>query len=675
MKLLIYVELILALVAAIGCQRAATRPTVQAGSSLSSRADQGNTLLNAAAAQLNDLPAFVDTALRTPSVILDSRRSADGQDVVAVATGAPPNVAQGPFNHLIVQAGNARFRSLRVRPDDIVKFYIKEDESIEAERREELRQTGLERLLPIDLIVAQVRDENVLIIQGGLDDPELALKPGKIEIWRYLDDRMVEISDRLKKYAERRLPELGWEPSPDEQALNQIIDRLNQWARQSEPTPGWQLEPLLKSLNPELLKDQQLAARLSAASLAEFKFEPHEGRLLQEAVWLRDISRWAPGDRFDDIGRAEGLFDWTIRNIQLEADEDAAARRPWQVLLHGRGSADQRAWVFALLCRQQGLDAVVLTRNASAESSPSFSLPAVLIGGQLYVFDPRLGLPIRGPDGQGIATLQQLQTNDSLLRQLDLDDAPYPLSAEMLQQPTANIIADAFDLSQAAYQLEQKLSRVNRVILFTNPSKLANQLTAIGGIGDVRLWDVPFKTLRDQLNLRPSARNSEAIAFQPFAWRPKLWLARVHHFHGRRKAASDGRGKAAEEALDDHRKATALYKSPEVRPAPRVVARAAADKRRIDETSQINAAYWLGLLLFDDEKFEVAADWLDREELKSEESPWKTGASYNLGRTWEAMNMFKEAINRYEEDTSPQRHGNRLRAKQLRERLAEPAQK
>ena len=68
---------------------------------------------------------------------------------------------------------------------------------------------------------------------------------------------------------------------------------------------------------------------------------------IQEAIWLRDISRWAHGDGFDDVSRATALFDWTVRNIQLEADEDSMPRRPWQTLLFGRGTAEQRAWVFA----------------------------------------------------------------------------------------------------------------------------------------------------------------------------------------------------------------------------------------------------------------------------------------------------------------------------------------
>jgi hypothetical protein len=156
------------------------------------------------------------------------------------------------------------------------------------------------------------------------------------------------------------LPPIGWEPSPDAQALKQIETWLNQWLRQSEPKIEWQRDKLLDTLDAQLAADKDVAAAIAPVALAAQKFEPNDPRLLQEAVWLRDIARWAQGDNFNDLARATALFDWTIRNIQLDADDGAATRRPWQVLLHGHGTAEQRAWLFALLARQQGLDVVML---------------------------------------------------------------------------------------------------------------------------------------------------------------------------------------------------------------------------------------------------------------------------------------------------------------------------
>jgi hypothetical protein len=679
------VIIIVALVA--GCRQAVPRPGGQAGSSQPAPVDLGAPLLKAAAAQLNDLPASVDTVVRPPSVVLDSRKSSDGKDVLATCT-ANPAQPDGPFNVLTVPAGNAHFRSLRVRPGDIVKYYILPDKTLD----QESELVAISQLLPIELTVAQVSGDDTLLLAETLPMP--INFPQKLEIWRYLDDRLVEISEKLRIYAERRLPVLGWEPSPDKQALKQIVDQLNQWLRQSNVDSAWQAAPTLETLDDALRKDARLAPFISPKSLGAAEFESYDdpqmrdavydGRLLQEAIWLRDISRWALGEKFDDLGRAEALFDWTVRNIQLDADEEAAPRRPWQVLLHGRGTARERAWVFALLCRQQGLDVVILTpaaahasAAAATESGPPaapFALAAVLTGGQLHVFDPQLGLPIRGPDGTSVATLEQLRADDSLLRRLDLPDMPYAVKSEQLRQATVNIVADPFDLTRAAFQLDRKLTGENRVVLSTSPAAVAERLKSVPGLGDVQLWDLPFTTLRNALNMGASARLKEAMAFEPFAWRPRLWKARVLHFQGKRRPAGDARSATADETTD-HAEATRLYSSKEVRPSPRDFAKSTGDKRRIDSAAQLNAAYWVGLLLFDDQRYDVAAQWLDRPELLASDSPWAAGARYNLARTKEALGEPEEAIKLYEADTSWQGHGSRLRAKWLKARRETQAEK
>lgn len=675
------VFIVAALVA--GCRPATPPAGGQAGSPRSKPADRGAPLLKAAAAQLNDLAASVDTVVRPPTVILDSRKSSDGDDVLATCT-ASPTQPDGPINVLRVPAGNGRFKGLRVRSGDVVKYYIRADKTFDQE--DDLAALAL--LLPVDLTVAQVPSDDTLLLAEAL--PVAVTFPAKMEIWRYLDDRLVEISERLKLYAERRLPVLGWEPSPDQEALKQIVAQLNQWLRQSEPAGQWQVAPMLETLDDSLRKDAKLAPFISAKLLGAAQFDAYDdlqmkdavydGRLLQEAIWLRDISRWALGQKLDDVARAESLFDWTVRNIQLEAEGDVPPRRPWQVLLHGRGTADERAWVFALLCRQQGLDAVILAPSAANESeaakvesgrpAPPFALPAVLTGGQLYVFDARLGLPIRGPDGVGVATLEQLRADDSLLRRLDLVDMPYSVTAEQLRQVTANIVADPFDLTRAAFQLERKLTGDNRVVLSISPSEVAGRLKSAPGMGEVRLWNAPFKTLREQLNLEDTGRLTEAMAFEPFAWRPMLWKARVLHFQGKRRSPGDG-GMAASGETTDHAEATRMYSSKDVRPSPRDFARSTGDKRRVDLASQLNGAYWVGLLLFDEGKLDVAAHWFERRELSVADSPWAAGAHYNLARTLEALGKPEEAIKHYEADRSEQRHGNRLRAKELKERRDE----
>jgi hypothetical protein len=594
---------------------------------------------------------------------------------------------------------------------------VVEDETVDPE----IRGSGFTRRTAIELVVAQVLDDQTLLIEEGLHadaDVEMMLTetveqpgkqgdivkvraeeafnrlipqgiaapiPQKVEVWRYVDDRLIEINQQLRRYRERRLPQLGWEPSPDSKALAQIVVWLNQWLRQSDPKTEWRVDPLLKGLPAGLASDQDLAPYISESALRSAAFEPHEGRLLQEAAWHRDISRWARGDSFNNVERAAALFDWTVRNVQLTADSEARAHRPWQVLLYGRGTAEQRAWVFASLCRQLGLDAVVLALPAStgtdAEGAAgsghgTFWLPALIEGGQLYLFDTRLGLAIPGPGGAGIATLQQVQNGDALLRQLDLPESPYPVTAESAKSVVAYVVADPFELTRRARQVEDKLTGDERLVLSVDASAISEQLKQQMQLGTVQLWDVPFRTLRDQLTLGPVAtRDVEVLAFEPFAVRPVLWKARVRHFQGRRQVDEETEGSADAELTDDHAEAARLYTSSEVRPADRAIERESSPaKKRVDLAAKLNATYFLGLLSYDDGRYDVAAHWLGRAELQSGDSAFRSGATYNLARTHEAQGNFEEAAALLGSDTSPQQHGNKLRAQRLKSQAAKQSE-
>jgi hypothetical protein len=650
-----------------GCREPEAATNTRSQQQSLKRSERGEALIDAAAAQLADLPSAVDIELRPPSVILDSSKSANGADVLAIAVAADPNNPAAPVNVVGVPNGNARFKALGVRSGDILKYYIIEDETVAEEMR------GFARQLARELTINQVLDDNTLIIEGGLAEPVLV--PAKIEVWRNLDDRLREITAQLLAYARKQEPPLHWEPGPDKRVLVKIVEWLNQWLRQVEPKTDWKRDPMIDSIDADLLANEKLKSMLSAKALGARVFQLGDGQLLQEAVWLRDISRWAQGDNFNDLARAAALFDWTVRNVQLISDENALPHRPWRTLIDGRGTANDRAWIFALLCRQQSLDVVMLEIPAAEGQQPSGSespspeppppsprfLPALLLDGELHLFDTHLGLPIPGSNGKGVATLTQAQKDDSILRQLDLDDSPYPLKSAALKSVAACVVASPFELSRRAMQLESKLTGDNHLVLTVVPSDIAERLKSLPSLSGVILWDVPFGTLNDQLALDETQRTVEALAFEPFAKRPLLWKARVRHFQGRRErdAQSD------DDDIDDHREAIQLYIK--VRPTDAKIARVASvDERRVDTTAKMAATYWVGLLSFDEGKFDIAEDWLRRASAGNAESPWTAGVRYNLARSLEAQNKFDEAATLLEEDASPQRHGNRLRARTLR---------
>ena len=660
-------------IAMVGCQEKKAASNAQSQQQKLREFDRGEAVFKAAIAQLSDLPSAVDTDLRPPIVLLDSRKSADGNDVMATCTANPKSADL--FNVIRVPAGNGRFRSLGVQSGDVLKFYVKEEETVD----DDSRKAGYSRQLAMDLPIAQVVDDNTLIVATGLNQPVVPAR--KIEIWRYANERLQEIHNKLALYEVYRNPAIGWEPAPDDQVLAQVMTWLNQWIRQSEPKTGWERDPLVDKLPENLRSDTELAKRISNDGLMARVFQPDDARHIQEAIWLRDISRWAHGEGFDDVARATALFDWTVRNIQLEADANAVPRRPWQILLQGRGTAEQRAWVFARLGRQQGLDIVVLSIPGTAspdgkteeKSQPAkFWLPALFSEGRLYLFDTRLGLPIPGPDGKGVATLEQVRKDDSLLRKLDIEGEKYPETAESLKSIEIDLVTDPFTLSRRASQLEANLSGDDRLILSVKPSELAARLKEIPGVSSVRLWNFPFQAISDQLSLGKSARHRDALEFEPFAMRPGLWKGRTRHFQGRHEEAL---GDNLDRKPKDNRKTSDGYLSKSVRPTVREIAGAGSqDKQRVDVLSKLSAGYWVGLMAYDDGKFSVAQSWLSRPELAITGSPWAFGAAYNLARSLEAQGKFEEAAKLLESDKSPQQHGNKLRAQILRAK-PKPAEK
>lgn len=82
-----------------------------------------------------------------------------------------------------------------------------------------------------------------------------------------------------------------------------------------------------------------------------------------------------------------------------------------------------------------------------------------------------------------------------------------------------------------------------------------------------------------------------------------------------------------------------------------------------------DATYWLGLISYDEGEYSAAEDYFKKLTLDlSTEGPWTDGTRYNLGRTYEASGRIDDAVKIYEADDSPQRHGNHLRARWLKEK-------
>ena len=666
---LIASALVVGVVVTGGCQPKASKPNRRSAAhrSAQQQARQANALFDSITGQLRTLSEATQLELRPPTVLLDSRSSTDREDILSIVQRSPEAPLGAPANLLTVPRRNARFRAMEIKPGDTIKYFVVPDKETMA-RLHETGEVDIVTMAAINLYVAQVLDDNSLLIAGGL--PAEFTSPSKIEIWRNVDDRMKEINRRLGRYTTRRDPPLAWQPTPDEAVLTQMSERLNQWLRQTERKEAkpWPRPELLATLPATLTENERVAPFLTAEELASGAFRSHESRLLQEAVWIRDIGGWARGASPAVKDQAAALFDWTIRHIQLVKDSEEAPHAVWELLLYGRGTARQRAWVFASLCRQQRLPVAIVSVPTDEEGEQRL-LAGVLSDEKLYLFDPTLGLPLPSADGKGIATLKQVMADNSLLRQLDIDDALYSLTADGFAKASLAIVAEPFTLTRRAATLGGRLSGSGSLVLTVDTEAEAERFKSVLSETPITLWDFPFHTLYQKLTANQATRSREVKRFLPFAWRPRLWKGRTLHFRGRlEKEAADGEDVLAEPA-NDHRDAQRLYMHRSVRPRSTYLDRVRSEvKREIYHSTKAQATYWLGTLALDKGDARNAINWLENKTLAAKFAEGLSdGIRYNLARAYEALDENEKAAELLEADDSPQRSGNRLRAKRLRD--------
>lgn len=529
-----------------------------------------------------------------------------------------------------------------------------------------------------------------------------------------------------------------------QKGMLQTAYHLNRWTENLDKDLQWREDPMIADLPANLREIPPLK------QLSKDQFTTEEMLFLREASWMQSISEWilqqttelGIGDWLKQVEESRGephayelavaarLFDWTVRNIQLDellpypnVDGDGEASdgisplmkatagpgyttHPWQTLMFGRGDAWQRARVFIQLARQRQIDVVLLALDDDAQTPRHRPwLPAALIDDQLYLFDAELGLPIPGPDGVGVATLEQVRKDKSLLTELEVGSAyPYVAAKADLDKVVALIDAAPDSLSCRMKLLESHVATGQRLVLSVNPSGLAERLRQCDGISDVDLWHTPFETWvyrkaldrwveqkklsgpeteEDSVRMRRLMLD-EWIFDDPTLLDPTL-LPQGRQLHLRGKFENEDRKQGAKAKYFTAREPDAdidrIETSPEIQKRMGLVR---DEKRESDLEWQVrlqirkmvitrakrNASYWLGLIHYETGRLEPALEWLKTRTIEAAEAgPWTGGARYNLSRVYEAMGDLQKARSELLLDDSPQKHGNLLRARFLREKL------
>jgi hypothetical protein len=537
--------------------------------------------------------------------------------------------------------------------------------------------------------------------------------------------------DSLRKLAE----------ADDYKPAQRTIFYLNQWLSAEPAASGaWEPDRLIRSLpralremptgDPQKPEDQPWIKDLSKLQFHSDNLD--EIQYLQQNLWLHDVAqhvrRDMPAPRLkpwlkeietsvglpeaEQLATAERLLDWTTRNIQLdplpampkdplatagtpEAMLPSArgeigpgyAQAPLEILLYGHGDAHERARIFILLCRQVGIDAVMLAFPEEQSTARRGWLPAALIGGKLYLFDTSLGLPIPGPGCKGIATLDQVRKEPSILRQLDVEGlGKYPVSETDFKQGIwALIDAEPPALSRRMALLQAAMPTATRLALATQPSQIESAMRKSNPVDGVSLWRAPYDALMYRAGKQQRARTDQQLAVEQnklqFLFQPDRPLAKGRNLHLQGRFENEDRKPGARslylhcrkpdreiEAMvtnEFYRKAAGIEDRLPENPQQREAAiKAISDVAREEK---FFATFWLGMTYFEAGRYDAAVEWLgERTVQTSPPSPWTPAARYNLSRCYEQLGKLDLARQWLESDKdSPQRLGNLVRARML----------
>ena len=517
----------------------------------------------------------------------------------------------------------------------------------------------------------------------------------------------------------------------DNDSPGKALFNFNQWIVQlPPPAEKFEPDPLLAHL-PRAYDNAPPLQKLDRRS-----FDSPDLFYLQQCLWFRDIAhrvalRPAPADLqpwfkdlekrigisdADQVRSAERLFDWTISNIQLDKfpppPKAAAAgvgkadfssqpgpirgekgpgygQLPWQALLFGHGDAWQRSRVFTLMCRQAGIPAYMLgVQDTAGSGAVRPWLCGVLVKGQFYLLDAELGLPILGPEGQGIATLDQVVTDPGLIRAMDVPgEAPYRVSDAELQGIQVLIDAEPEALTLRMKMLESALIGDNRVVLTCRPSEEEKTIPKFKYISGVSIWRISLEAVFYQIALSIQRQQNPALRTaqlkETYMFFPPYGLAEARHlqfegqFYAQKEQDKKGACQVYAQLRTPYSTLESLENSTEARQMlgmreetlqtdAKLRAQQIKDLADVARMNKNHATYWIGLCHFDDGNYQDAAEWFrDRTLAESQDSPWLPGARYNLARCYEAEGKWNEARELYLADESPQKIGNLLRAQRI----------
>lgn len=269
-----------------------------------------------------------------------------------------------------------------------------------------------------------------------------------------------------------KLKSLGFTAQEDD-----VIGLLNQWQRFSQGNQVLEEEVALDEATLEALRARLTERQLKQVRRSAFQ-KPDIDRLRNDLL-MNAIVKHAVGKGQTDLERATNIFKYLMRNTELiTSHPDEIPLSPYQIYLLGKGTAADRAWLFAELLRQLRINSVILSAPLPKNQENDGEdwdvnqpfLVGVLLNQQVYLYDPRLGLPLTVPGMPGakpdIATLEQARSNPDVLKQYTVaDDKPYAVTPELLKSPAVLLVGDTTLWSYRFSRLQKAFTGARAMVI------------------------------------------------------------------------------------------------------------------------------------------------------------------------------------------------------------------
>jgi hypothetical protein len=456
------------------------------------------------------------------------------------------------------------------------------------------------------------------------------------------------------------------------------VQLLNQWQRDC----GGQIVldfPALDESATRLFTPEQLDV------LKAERFSIQDGERLRDCVLFRKVSEYAVGSAESDLGRVINVFDHVVRNIDVVPKHyENLPLTPYESYVLGSGTVEDRAWIFIGILRQLKIDAVVLSPQradranvpGSLDSPGSPFLVGVLLNDEVFLFEPRFGLPVRPASGGAaeVATLAQVLSEPTLLKQFDLDtEHPSPHSADGLRELQVEIVGDPSLFSARMRMLQSQFSGTHASVV-SDPLQIVDGIPGLLGRvskagakywqpGAVRLWSYAESQLAAYARLTEDQQRK--LTGLKSVWdAPRVVESAEAGAAVRRRKLIHARMAQVSGDYDD---AIVGYGLVRLSGA----ARPGSIEQFVNNQAADNAFFWKGICQYERGDYAGAADTFEKYLKPAAPGLWQASCRYQLARSRAATGNLAAAIKTLEEtpETDYRRAGHLLLVREWKRKL------